>query len=392
MDRPIPAFYCVYLLRSTKSKTSLYTGSTPNPRRRLKQHNGLVTGGASRTSRAKFRPWRMAIIVTGFPSKIAALQFEWAWQHPHLTRHLRDVEPESEDLRKFMQDFPMKNQKQGPRSLSGKLLSLVSLLRAQSFSRWPLQVDLFDPEAADIWQKRVKRSASHVTSHVSVRVHGDAGPNASSNPNPVRNNERSHGSGQDAARQPEIDALDVSFQPYKAHVQKSFEALSQDPAPCCTLCELAAHHDKGFALTCSSPGCSMVAHMGCLADNFLREETNQERIVPVQGTCPKCRTNLLWANLTRDLTLRMRGKADLERLFRQPRKRNNGDPKVDSELTPDHSDSNFDDGEECTDEEDNRNETRSECVEISRASATTRKSLPNVIANSDYDDIDELSE
>ena len=32
----------------------------------------------------------MSMIVHGFPSKLAALQFEWAWQNPSVSRHLKE--------------------------------------------------------------------------------------------------------------------------------------------------------------------------------------------------------------------------------------------------------------------------------------------------------------
>ena len=83
----IPRVYACYLLRSLSKPNQTYVGSTPDPVRRLRQHNGLVKNGAFYTRMA--RPWTMDVVVYGFPSKLAALQFEWSWQSPHLSRHLR---------------------------------------------------------------------------------------------------------------------------------------------------------------------------------------------------------------------------------------------------------------------------------------------------------------
>ena len=87
VEHRTPRVYVCYCLRSLSRPNQTYIGSTPDPIRRLRQHNGLVKQGAFYTRMA--RPWTMDVVVYGFPSKLAALQFEWSWQKPHASRHLR---------------------------------------------------------------------------------------------------------------------------------------------------------------------------------------------------------------------------------------------------------------------------------------------------------------
>lgn len=63
-----------------------YVGVSPDPVRRLRQHNGEIKGGAKYTTS---RPrgangegcWRHVCLVHGFRTSIEALQFEWAVKH-----------------------------------------------------------------------------------------------------------------------------------------------------------------------------------------------------------------------------------------------------------------------------------------------------------------------
>lgn len=71
--------YYVYLLQSLSNPKKTYIGYTIDPVRRLRQHNGEITGGAERTKYA--RPWKMICYVTGFPNSKTALQFEWLNNH-----------------------------------------------------------------------------------------------------------------------------------------------------------------------------------------------------------------------------------------------------------------------------------------------------------------------
>jgi predicted GIY-YIG superfamily endonuclease len=85
-----PTFFC-YLLHSHMDPRSkrTYIGFTNNPIRRLRQHNDQIEGGARHTM--PYRPWVMIACVYGFPSMVAALHFEWAWQWPRASRLVRGM-------------------------------------------------------------------------------------------------------------------------------------------------------------------------------------------------------------------------------------------------------------------------------------------------------------
>ena len=57
-----------------------YAGVSPDPLRRLRQHNGELKGGAKYTT-GKGPGWTHVCLVEGFRTKIEAMQFEWAVKH-----------------------------------------------------------------------------------------------------------------------------------------------------------------------------------------------------------------------------------------------------------------------------------------------------------------------
>ena len=57
-----------------------YVGVSNNAEKRLRAHNGEISGGAKYT-RGKGKGWKHICIISGFPTKIESLQFEWALKH-----------------------------------------------------------------------------------------------------------------------------------------------------------------------------------------------------------------------------------------------------------------------------------------------------------------------
>ena len=73
--------YCYIIRIPTKNRT--YVGYTVEPTRRIKQHNGILKGGAKATSIAK--DWQFLAIITSdneLFTNVVALSIEWHLKHP----------------------------------------------------------------------------------------------------------------------------------------------------------------------------------------------------------------------------------------------------------------------------------------------------------------------
>lgn len=63
-----------------ENKGYTYVGVSNNVDKRLRAHNGEIKGGAKYTT-GKGPGWKHACVISGFPTKIESMQFEWALKH-----------------------------------------------------------------------------------------------------------------------------------------------------------------------------------------------------------------------------------------------------------------------------------------------------------------------
>ncbi len=69
-----------WILYLIENRGCTYVGVSPDPKRRLRQHNREIKGGAIYTT-SRTPEWQHVCLVKGFQTKQQSMQFEWAVKH-----------------------------------------------------------------------------------------------------------------------------------------------------------------------------------------------------------------------------------------------------------------------------------------------------------------------
>ncbi|KAK7955099.1 GIY-YIG catalytic domain containing protein [Apiospora saccharicola] len=296
LSKPLPALYVVYVLRSTVRHASFYIGSTPHPPRRLNQHNGVAKGGAVRTSRNSLRPWEMVAVVSGFPSKMAALKFEWALANPHLSLHIPSADRITIATKKKRNGHP----KRPPYSLTSVVSNLHLLLRVPSFLRWPLKLHFFNRDVYKAWLKWCGTATDKLRDTMAIVT--DFEPVA----------------GTEVAKSTELGT-----QGEEEEAAAPPQPGASMPCPWTTRqCEKSSRRpSEGVYAACTNAGCEGVGHVACWSSYLLGGSGAADEVLPIGGNCPQCDGPVTWGEMMTEMTLRMHGRKEVEKLLKKPRKK-----------------------------------------------------------------------
>ena len=252
--------YFTYLLCN---EAKCYIGFTTNPARRLRAHNQEIAGGAYRT-KMKGAGWKHSCIVSGFPNKIVALQFEWIWQNPKRSRLMKSALPSAGKRRRGVASRGLAVS----RNCKILLQVLHSMLKTELWSQLDLTVNFLEPDALRYFDNIVTGCKD-----------SDVSSSSSS-----------------ACKYKLIDredALDMHKRVPDARVT----------AGASLRCHLCGVDDKTATFFCRSSSCAVACHLLCASESG-RAVYCGEGLVPASYSCGVCGDVSRWAEAVRALVQR----------------------------------------------------------------------------------------
>ena len=208
------------------------------------------------------------------------------------------------------------------KSVASVMSNLHLLLRVPSFGRWPLRVHFFNREVFAVWEKWCAAASARLRESLAVVT--DFGGKATRSA-AAKGKETAAISGdmQSEAGAPEawgIHALPLDYEPIKQYVAKGQDIFEFERQGSCVVCQEPMLAGEGLHALCSNDACDGAGHVSCWSRHLVKGGEGAN-IVPVQGQCPKCEGGVHWGVMMTELTLRVRGQKDVEKLLNRKRKR-----------------------------------------------------------------------
>lgn len=207
--------------------------------------------------------------------------------------------------------------KRPPYSLKSVMSNLHLLTGVPSFARWPLNLHFFRQEAFKSWEAWIKSSNAPARPGLDIRT--DFGtPAESTEPvEPTGPAEPAEGAAPVASG---IHALPLDYAPIKEYVEKVNDVVAFEQEGECIHCHEELEPAKGIYAMCPNQGCVAMGHLDCWSRHALPAGAAED-VIPDRCNCPSCGGNVRWGDMMKELSLRLRGGKEVEKLLKKKKRR-----------------------------------------------------------------------
>ena len=226
----------------------------------------------------------------------------WALTNPHISLHIPSESRLALSTQRKKNGMPRRPKP----SLKSVVSNLHLLTAVPSFRRWPLALHFFAEEAFTSWKDFLK-SGPATSGPKHLRILKDFGA-------PTKSADES------ALEAWGIHALPLDYTAIKGYVEKAHNIVSFEQEGKCICCDDELEPGKGLYPMCPNDGCEAMGHLDCWSRHAL--SANKEgHVIPDSCKCPSCGGEVRWGDMMKELSLRVRGQADVEKLLKTKKRR-----------------------------------------------------------------------
>lgn len=203
-----------------------------------------------------------------------------------------------------------------------------------SFARWPLTLRLFDKEIYVRWARYLasdgveplRATLDVVTDFKPAAVFEAEAKSKEAARRRLVDDMDEDGEGEEPEEEPKdptwgVHALPLDYAPLAPYLEKGQNVTTFEREGNCVVCLQHLEHDKGLYAICPNGECEGVGHLDCWSRHLLHQQGDDDgAVLPVDGRCPKCSSVVKWGDMMREMTLRVRGQKEVEKVLKKRRR------------------------------------------------------------------------